>query len=169
MAQRRGDRIAVHGEQRQAQPERRQQRLRVERGADDDRVEAGSVGSRPRLRRRPSLASRERSASSVHRRPAGRVSRLPAGAKRSTWRGSESRAGALGLVAQQVRELAAIADLVVLRVDPAVQRRLRVQARLDRAAAGGIEDGRKRRRARSAARHRPRRGQRRAALRNSTR
>ena len=48
---------------------------------------------------------------------------------------AEARAGALGLLAQQVRELAAVADLVVLRIDAGVERRRRVQPGLDRAAA----------------------------------
>ena len=96
------------------------------RGADDDRVEArlGRLAGL-RLRRRPVVRpSRERSASSrascarLHDRAsaARRRDPLDVGVE------AEARAGALGFLAQQVRELAAVADLVVLRVDAGVQR-----------------------------------------------
>ena len=58
VAQRRGDRIAVHREQRQLQAVRAQQRRRAERRADDDGVEL--VGDGPERHRHGARPSRER-------------------------------------------------------------------------------------------------------------
>ena len=100
-----------------------------------------------RLRRRP-LARRRASAAPRRARraaPAGRASRgsLPARIC-STWAlKRKTRAGALGLLAQQVGELATVADLVVLRIDAGVQRRRRIEARARSRGSRGVEDDRR--------------------------
>ena len=147
VAQRRRHRVAVHGDERQVHAVRLQQQPRVDRRADDDRVEARLGGlAGLRLRRRPlaGVARAQRLVARIVGCLQDAQARLLAGTDLlDVGVEAEDRAGALGLLAQQVRELATVADLVVLRIDAGVQRRRRVQARLDRAARRGVEDDRR--------------------------
>ena len=130
--------------QRQVQAERAQQAARPSAAQTTIASKLGSVVSPGSgcVDGGSSLSARVRRASSraiVRRRSTRRRGSAPAAIDSTLGVEAEARAGALGFLAQQLGELAAVADLVVLQVDAGMQRRQRIEPGLDRAAAGGIE------------------------------